>query len=189
MKTFATLAAAGLLCSLAPAQNTNDNAPVATHSLAFDKETKITVSYASFTTAGGNWLRALYAKGEGGSRARRLYNEQYTPSRLAGSVELSKDVQLGGNPLAAGTYKFTFRIDEDTVWHLVVLNQKGQEICAVVMNTERDDKRPVGRLTITPVAGAEGKAGNLDIRFGPLRAEVPFEVVAAAKKPAAAGGK
>jgi hypothetical protein len=172
------------LPALATAQNTNDNAPVATNVLAFDSDTKITVSYASFTTAGNNWLRGLYAKGEAGAQARKGYNERYIPGRLAGKLELSKDVELAGNPLAAGAYKFTFKIDEDLVWNLVVMNDKGDEICSIAMNTERDDKRPASRLTITPIAAAEGKAGSLDVRFGPLHADVAFKVGAtpAAKK-------
>jgi len=190
MKILTTLVAACSLAALAHAQNSNDNAPTASNSLAFDKETRITVSYASFTTAGGNWLQQLYAKGEAGARARKGYNEQYIPSKLAGSLELSKDVALAGNALTAGTYKFTFRIDDDLVWHLVVQNQKGQDICDVVMNTERDDKRQVSRLSVTPIAAAEGKAGHLEVRFGPLRADVEFKVgLPAAKKAAAGSGK
>lgn len=191
MKALAYLVAACALVALAPAQNTNDNAPVASNTLAFDKDTKVTVSYASFTTAGGNWLRQLYTQGEAGARGRKFYNEQYITSHLAGSLEISKDIDLAGNPLTAGSYKITFRIDEDLVWHLVVMNQKSQEICAVVMNTERDDKRPISRLTITPLAAPQGKAGNLNIRFGPLQADIAFKVgtAAPAKKAEAPAGK
>lgn len=180
MQTLAKIVAACALVALAPAQNSNDNAPTATHSLAFDKDTKVAVTYASFTTSGGGWLSGLYAQGDAGARMRKGYNEQYITKQLKGSLELSKDVQLAGNPLTAGTYKFTFKIDEDLVWNLIVMNQKGDEICTIAMNTERDDKRPVSRLSITPIAAAEGKAGNLNIRFGPLQADVAFTVAAAA---------
>ncbi|MEZ5964417.1 MAG: hypothetical protein R3F56_11275 [Planctomycetota bacterium] len=189
MKPLVKLVFAAALAASISAQNSNDNAPTATNALAFDKDTKVTVSYASFTTAGGNWLHQLYAKGDNGARARKFYNEQYVTGKLAGSLELSKDIELAGNPLVAGTYKFTFRIDEDLVWQMVVMNGKGQEVCVATMNTERDDKHPVSRLTITPVAGPEGKAGNLNIRFGPLAADIAFKVAASAAKKAEPAGK
>lgn len=189
MKLLRTLVAVCALAALSPAQNTNENAPVATNALAFDKDTEVAVSYRSFTTAGGNWLRQLTDKSQGGTRARKLYNEQYITEYLKGSLKLSKDIELAGNPLAAGTYKLSFRIDDDLVWHLVVLNDKGGEICAVVMNTERDDKTAVGRLSITPVAAAEGKAGALHVHFGPLKAAVAFTVGKGAAAPAAAPAK
>jgi hypothetical protein len=173
MKLLRTLVAVCALAALSPAQNTNENAPVATNALAFDKDSELSVSYRSFTTAGGNWLRQLTDKGQGGARA----------------LKVSKDIDLGGNPLSAGTYKLSFRIDDDLVWHLVVLNDKGGEICAVVMNTERDDKTAAGRLSITPVAAAEGRAGALHVHFGPLKAAVAFTVGKGAAAPAAAPAK
>lgn len=187
MKTLVKLLVASFLAaspSSLAAQNSNDNAPVATNALAFDKDTKVTVTYASFTTAGGGWLQQLYATNDTGARARKFYNEQYITGKLAGSLELSKEVSLAGNPLTAGTYKFTFRIDEDLVWQLVVMNAKGQEVCAVTMNTSRDDKHAVNRLSIAPVAAAQGKAGSLAIRFGPLAADVAFTVGGEAAKKA-----
>lgn len=195
MQTLAKLVVLSLLVSLAPAQrNSNDTAPTATNALSFDKDTQITVSYTSFTTAGGGWLRQLYELGDVGVSSRKYYNEQYITSRLKGSLKVSQDVQLAGNPLTAGSYKLTFRIDQDLVWHLVVLSDKDQEICAIAMNTERDDKHAANRLSITPVAAAEGKQGSLHIHFGPLHADVPFTVgkaaaAAPAKKPEAAGAK
>ncbi|HLU38419.1 MAG TPA: hypothetical protein VK081_03485 [Planctomycetota bacterium] len=179
-----------LPCALAvgaAAQNTNENAPAATNRLAFDRDTSIEVSYASFTTAGGNWLRQLYAEGEAGKQARKFYNERYITAFLKGALKVSKDIELGGNPLAAGTYKLTFRIDEDLVWHLVVRNDKDQEVCAIAMNTERDDKRVASRLWIAPIAAPEGKQGTLHIHFGPLTADVAFTV--GTKQPAKAPAK
>ncbi len=176
MKILATLAA-GILLAALPGQNTNENAPTSTASLAFDKEHELTVAHRSFTIAGGNWLRQLNDRGQTGKQARKFYNEQYITNYLRGSLKVSKDVELGGNPLSAGTYKLTFRIDEDLVWHLVVLTEKGdQEICAIAMVTDRDDKTANSRLSITPVAAAEGKQGTLAIHFGPLRSEVAFKL-------------
>ncbi len=195
MNTLANLAALCAFVAIAPAQtNTNEKAPTATHALAFDKDTEVSVSFAAFTTAGGGWLRQLNDKGAGGTQARKYYNEQYITSYLKGSLKLSKDTQLGGNALSAGSYKLTFRIDEDLVWHLVLLSDKDQEICAIAMNTERDDKHAASRLSITPIAAAEGKQGNLRVHFGPLRADVPFVVgkpatATPAKQPEAAGTK
>jgi hypothetical protein len=182
-----------LVAGASAQSNTNENAPLATNTLAFAPDTEVSVSYASFTTAGGSWLRQLYDRGNTGAQSRKFYNEQYITSFLKGSLKLSKGTQLGGNALSAGTYKLTFRIDEDLVWHLVVLNDKSQEICAIAMNTERDDKRPASRLCITPTAAAEGKQGHLHIHFGPLQAQVPFVIgqpaAAPAKAPEAAGAK
>jgi hypothetical protein len=193
LASFSTLFA---LAALASAQvNTNENAPTSTSTLAFSKDTEIAVSYRSFTTAGGAWLRQLYDKGNNGTRARKYYNEQYITGYLDGSLKVSKDIELAGNPLAAGSYKLTFRIDEDLVWHLVVLNDKSQEICAIAMNTERDDKHTASRLSIAPVAAAQGQQGNLHIHFGPLRADVAFAIgkpaaaAAPAKAPEAAAPK
>lgn len=187
MKTLASLTASLLLFAALPAQNTNENAPTSTSSLAFDKEHELTVSYRSFTIAGGNWVRQLNDRGATGKQARKFYNEQYITQYLRGSLKANKDLELGGNSLSAGTYKLTFRIDEDLVWHLVVMNEKGdQEICAIAMVTERDDKTAAARLSITPVAAAEGKQGSLAIHFGPLRSAVAFKV---GKPPAKAAPK
>lgn len=185
MKLLVQIVLAGAFAALLPAQNTNDAAPTATAALAFDKDTELTVSYRSFTTAGGNWLRQLTDKGQGGSRARKFYNEQYITEYLKGSLKLSKDVELGGTPLTAGTYKLSFRIDDDLVWHLVILNDKGAEVAAVVMNTERDDKTATNRLRITPMAAAKGQEGHLEVHFGPLKAAIAFKVGKAAAAPAA----
>lgn len=176
MKILATLTASLLFAAL-PAQNTNESAPMASSSLTFDKEHDLTIAYRSFTIAGGNWLRQLNDRGANGKQARKYYNEQYITNYLRGSLKVTKDVELGGNPLSAGTYKVTFRIDDDLVWHFVVLTEKGdQEICAIAMVTDRDDKTASARLSITPVADAEGKQGKLAIHFGPLKSEIAFKL-------------
>jgi len=163
------------------AQNTNDDAPKATHSLAFANGSKIEVSYQQLRLAGGQSLKNLMSKDARGEQFRQFYNTQYLPKWLNGKLRFAKPVAISGKTLAAGSYGFTFRIDNELVWHFVV-TKGDEEVCAVPLEAEKDRIAMAKRLVVEPIAKANDKAaGYFDIRYGPLYCKLAFE-------PGAAGG-
>lgn len=175
-----------LAVPLAAQGNTNERAPTATNKLEFDGGAAVSVSYRSLTLAGGQSLKRLMTKGKEGDRIREFYNTQYLPNFLHGKLEVGADVELGGQTLAKGSYGMTFRIDSDVVWHLVLTNAAGAEVCAVALDTSEDASSKAKRLVIQPVAADEDGSGQLQLQFGSLVAQVPFKIV---KKAAPAAGK
>lgn len=188
MRTLLASAAIASLAVLGPAQNTNEQAPTASNSLSFEDGSAIAIAYRSFTVAGGNWLNALHDQGERGQRTRKFYNEQYITGFLKGSLKLATDMTLGGNPVAKGEYGFTFRIDDDLVWHLVVLDGD-EEVAKIALETESDENDRSARLVITPIAAAEGSKGHIKIHFGPLQAKVDFAAGSQAEEASAGKDK
>jgi hypothetical protein len=184
---FAALAGA----THAFAQNANDQAPTAKQSLEFEGGTTIQVTYRQLTLAGGNSLKNLMSKDARGQGMRRLYNEQYLPQRLGGKLELGRAMTLDGHELAAGAYGFTFRIDEELVWHFVV-TKDGKDVCDLPLTPKGDSPQMASRLSIQPLATSDREGrGYLAIASGPLAAQIEFAPAAAIpdSRPAEPAGK
>jgi hypothetical protein len=171
-----TLLLAGALLGATPllAQNTNDDAPKAQHTLAFPGGAEIAVSYQQLELAGGQSLKNLMAKGATGDQYRQFYNTQYLPEYLKGSLRVSQATSLGGHKLPAGSYRFTFRIDGELAWHFVVSDEQGKEVCALALEAAKDPKSMAKRLVVEPIATSEEAQGYLEIRYGPLQSKLAF---------------
>ena len=166
--------AALIVAGAASAQNANDLAPTAKQSLEFADGTKLEVGYRQLTLGGGNSLKSLMGKDARGEGMRRNFNEQYLPQHLAGKLELSRAMTLGGHELAAGAYGFTFRIDESLVWHFVV-TKDGKDACDLPLTAKSDATQMASRLSIQPVATSDREGtGYLAIAYGPLAAQIEF---------------
>jgi hypothetical protein len=166
--------AAVLPAGTARAQNANDDAPTARQSLEFTDGTKIEVAYRQLALGGGNSFKSLMTKDARGAGMRRIYNERYLPQHLAGKLELSRAMVLGGHELAAGAYGFTFRIDENLAWHFVV-QKDGKDVCDLPLPAKSDTAQMSSRLSIQPIATSHRESsGYLAIAYGPLAAQVEF---------------
>ena len=159
--------------------NSNDNSPRASHRLELASGVKMGVSYCQLTVGGGRNFRSLIRKGDAGDRMRQFYNSRYLPQYLDGALELSVPMTLGGETLPAGSYGFTFRVDNELTWHLVVTGDD-KEVAVVPLATSTADSKAdnTSRLVVMPIATSDtGLAGQLEIRFGPLQARLPFAPV------------
>ena len=172
------LCLAGALAATAPlpAQNTNADAPKAKHSLVFSDGSTIEVSYQQLRLAGGQSLKNLMAKSATGTQFRQYYNTQYLPTTLNGKLRVKQPIIIGKQSLEAGTYGFTFRIDDELVWHFVVNGSDDEEICAIPLDADKDRVTMAKRLVVEPIASSdEEAAGYLDIRYGPLYCKLAFK--------------
>lgn len=151
-----------------PGQNTNQDAPMAGHKLEMGNGTVFETSYRQLTLAGGQSLKTLLSEGERGDGMRTFYNDQYLPSMLNGKLSFTTPLNIGGHPFPPGEHEFTFRIDNDLSWHVVVNKAS--------MTLETESQAEVSdRLQVLPVASSEDEgAGYLSIRYGPLCAKLPF---------------
>ena len=174
MRRIPLFFAAAALAAVLPAQNTNQDAPRAVHNVVWPNGTSLTVSYNQLTLAQGKSLEALMTKGERGAGMRAFYNDRYLPGTLAGKIEVSVPITLADHELAAGTYGFTFRIDEDLVWHLIVNDAKDKPVAKVALKTDQKAAK-AERLVVQPIPTTPRKAeGKLEIRYGPLSTYLPF---------------
>jgi len=158
------------------AQNTNQDAPRATHKLEFggDAPLSLSVSYQQLSLAGGQSLKSLTSKGPRGDAIRKFYNEQYLPNFLKGKLVTEQAMGLQGKPLAAGSYGFTFRIDDELKWHLVI-SSDDEDVLVLPLNPDDRGGSPARRLTVEPIAANDDQPqGHLVIRYGQLFARVPF---------------
>lgn len=181
------------LATALPAQNTNEDAPRATHKIEFGGDPQdlggadvvmplsLSISYQQLSLAGGQSLKSLTAKGPRGAAYRKFYNEQYLPNFLKGKLTTQQAMTLQGKEVPAGSYSFTFRIDDDLNWHLVV-SEGDAETCSVALDPAKQLRVTSSRLTIEPVATSDEQAkGYFEVRYGPLFARLPFAVSAANK--------
>ena len=171
-QTWAAVAA--LLCAPVVAQNTNEDAPQATHSLEFSSGTTIEVSYRQLRLSGGQSLKALLSKSPQGKATRSFYNENYLPQFLHGTFKVTASTKLGDKNVKKGTYGFLFRIDDELKWHLV-LTKSGKDAHVIALESTSDKKAQSKRLVVEPVAADDTEAkGHLEIRYGPLVANLDF---------------
>ncbi len=205
---FSTLAVLALSTCLA-AQNSNDAAPTAAHKLVFASGAKITVSYKSFTISSGQTLRDLSS---GKSRGANFYNNIYIPSMLDGRIALNASATIGSEEIEAGKYRFSFSIDKDAIWNLDIYTDTGKKtigdkpyapekgwwkqetkVASIPLDTEDNGKDRASRLSVQPVAATKGSksSGNLKINFGPMVAQVDYQLSkpAKAKRAVEASGK
>ncbi len=204
MKTPFTTLAFATLVALAPAQNTNQDAPRAHNILEFESGATIHISYRQFTIAKGETFKAL-SSGKAPASSVSFLNDQYIPGVLDGRMSINANATLGEVELEAGKYRFSFSIDEDAIWNLDIYADTGkksdaelwnatkgwwtqeEKIAAIAIDTKENDDGTVERLSIAPMANAESNkpTGNVRIDFGPATARVSFKL----GKPASKLGK
>ena len=150
-------------------------APKATNSLDFDNGSKISVSFRQINVAEGVTIKTLMAEGEEGDNYRKYFNDQGFTNAIGGTMKLNETSEINGNLLDSGSYRLTFRIDEDRIWYLVILTKKDEEVVSIVLDVTEDEENASKRLGLRPTATNNRKAeGNLAIRFGSMTASVPF---------------
>lgn len=149
--------------------------PRTTNTLEFAHGGKLEVSYNQIDLGKGVTLDNLMAKNELGSRMRQIFNERGFKGQIAGKIEVATRTTLAGDELDPGTYNLSFRIDDDLIWHLVVLTEDDEEIFAAALDTSNVEDRSSGRLVLRPLAADNKKGtGTLELRFGKLSAAVNF---------------
>ena len=114
------------LAALLPAQNSNEESPTATNVLEFANGSILKIGYRQFTLAGGRTMKAL-SEGSAGAESLAYYNDNYIPHMLAGSLRLNANASIADVELEAGKYRFSFRLDEDTIWNLDIYTDTGKK--------------------------------------------------------------
>ena len=170
MRILPTLLAVTLTGGLLSAQD----ALRCSSSLTFRSGAKIAVAHNFLDLAQGVTLKNILDKGPEGKRYRDFFNADGFTSRIAGALHLGKAGKIGEHDLDAGKYVLTFKVDEDLVWHGVILNGDKEEICSSPMKT-KEVKGSSQHLVMRPIA-ADNKTGkgHLEIHFGHLVAHLPF---------------
>ncbi len=160
--------------------------PESVSSLAFKHGGAVSVTYNQVDVAGGETLKTLMSKD--GGQMREAWNNRYFQVRIGGKLTLGTTTSVAGNELEAGTYPLNFRIDDDLIWHLVVMDENDEDIFAAPLDVKDEPKQSVRRLLIQPLATDNSKGeGKLQIRFGPMAASVPFHAANAEGKSSAPG--
>ena len=184
------------LAALLPAQNSNEKAPTVTNALEFVNGSALKIGYRQFTLAGGRTMKAL-SGGSANAETLAFYNDTYIPHMLAGSLRLNANASIADVELEAGKYRFSFRLDEDTIWNLDIYTDTGKKtigegfdiekgwwkqekkVTSIALDTKETGEEKVQRLVIQLVAEVgsdEPKGGEIKVAFGPLAATVSFKL-------------
>ena len=139
----------------------NRNAPTIEQKMDLGKTGTISLKYTGISWGAGAWAEALQDE-EKRDQARARINKTADSSPL-GSLVCSKDMVIGDVAVAAGSYDFAFKLDDDFAWQ-VALKKDGDttSIPLSLMETEEASKR----LVLSLYAGDEDFTGGLNVAFG-----------------------
>lgn len=171
MKSFLALALCATLCAPAFAQKqgmANNNAPTVTQTVE-NAGAKISLNYTSISWVRGEFMDAAMDKGEKGARTRKQINAKAKDAPLA-SFSTSVDLTCGDLKLAAGDYKVSYTINDNTEWEInFTSGDNVQTMKLPLMDSGNESKR----LMMCLYAGDSTGAG-VYIAFGNKMAMLTF---------------
>ena len=143
--------------------STNRGAPTVTQSIAFEQDT-LELKYTAITWAGGQWAAELANEATKADKRNEINN--LAKERPLGSFKNSVDVTIGGQKVAAGTYKLAFTLDDAFKWQLTLTSDAGTISCPLDLKAADEE---VKRLSVGLRAGEKNKTAELVIAFGKQR--------------------
>ena len=175
------------LTGLAAAPLAAQDRATAENSLMFRQGGRVAISYSAIPIAQGETLTRLMQKDEQGAAMRDRFG-RFLEQMVGGKLDLATATTIADNELDAGSYKMSFQLDDDVVWSMVISTSDGEQICSIPLDVQKtDSKAEVLTVCAHATDNAAGK-GTIDVAFGPLAAQVPFEATAMDGKSAPEGG-
>jgi len=141
----------------------NQNAPTVTQKIEFGSDS-IEIRFTSITWAAGQWAGQLADEATRGDFRARI-NDAAEKAPL-GSLKTSLDLTLGGQKVAAGSYKVGFMLDDAFKWQIVLISDAGK--IAVPLDL-KDVEHEYKRLTIGLGAGEKDRSADIMVAFGKSR--------------------
>jgi hypothetical protein len=145
----------------------NRNAPTVTHKIEFGSDA-ISVKFTSITWAAGQWAAQL--ANEATREGFRARVNQAAEAQPLGSLDTSLDVTLGGQKVAAGSYKLAFTLDDAYHWQIQLTSDAGKVVIPLALKeTEHESKR----LVLWLGAGDQDRSAEVTVAFGKSRCALP----------------
>ena len=143
--------------------SSNRNAPTVAQTLTFGKES-IELSYVSITWAAGQWAKNLSDEATK-ANTRASINKSAEASPI-GTFKTSSAITLGGQKVAAGTYKLRFTLDDNYKWQLVLAGETATVTCPLDLKNVEEESR---RLRVVLLAGDKDNTVEVHVAFGKNR--------------------
>jgi hypothetical protein len=141
----------------------NRNAPTVAQTMTIGKET-IELSYISITWAEGQWAKAL---GDEATKAAAKANiNKVAESSPLGTFKTSVALTVGGQKVAAGTYKMRFTLDDKYNWQIVLAGDAASVTLPLELKSVEEDSH---RLRVVLGAGEKDNTGEIGLAFGKYR--------------------
>lgn len=145
----------------------NRNAPTVTQSIAFGTDS-VEVTYTSISWAAGQWAAQLENEATK-AKTREMINATAEKSPL-GSLKCGVAIALGGQKVAAGTYKMAFTLDDKFKWQMVLTSDAGAITIPLDLKATDEESK---RLVLGLKAGDKDFTADLGVYFGKSKCWLP----------------